>query len=291
MIEAIYVCGVLGLFTIFLFVGTGRTTHAPSFIISNLLQGGAEVLNDSTFFNKWNIKYVLSLGRLAPSDSIMNSLKGHKTIDKQDIPSSRLSKDFEELISFIHNARIDNLARLASTDPKKRDEPADAVYIHCAAGISRSSTATCAYLMCIHDLTLKKALLLTVIQRPIAFPNEGFVMQLVRWEKNKKERQVIRDSFRAAHPRHAELVQKDLEEIDQILKRKTKEHTNRVNAILRSVRLYRKDREARLAAKKRGASPKAKQGYGTTNQGGKTLAELEAQVSSGKPINGKGGKR
>ena len=59
--------------------------------------------------------------------------------------------------------------------------------------------------MCIHDLTLKKALLLTVIQRPIAFPNEGFVMQLVRWEKNKKERQVIRDSFRAAHPRHAEV--------------------------------------------------------------------------------------
>ena len=48
-----------------------------------------------------------------------------------DTPDTSLAEHFAEVVAFVHSARVANRA----------------VYIHCHAGISRSSTCCAAYLM------------------------------------------------------------------------------------------------------------------------------------------------
>lgn len=75
------------------------------------------------------------------------------------------------------------------------------VYVHCAAGISRSSTITCAYLMSRLDCPFERALNFLqrrrsiVLQapaidaiRPSACPNDGFREQLLRFENSDLRR-------------------------------------------------------------------------------------------------------
>jgi protein-tyrosine phosphatase len=57
------------------------------------------------------------------------------------------------------------------------------VLIHCAAGVSRSSTMTIAYLMHKHHWTLQYATNHVRLSRPCIFPNSGFVKQLELFEK------------------------------------------------------------------------------------------------------------
>ncbi|CAF3827500.1 unnamed protein product, partial [Rotaria magnacalcarata] len=53
---------------------------------------------------------------------------------------------------------------------------------HCAAGISRSATIVLAYLMKYHHNTLKEAFFFLIEKRPQIWPNEGFLLQLLRYE-------------------------------------------------------------------------------------------------------------
>lgn len=63
-------------------------------------------------------------------------------------------------------------------------------YFLSAAGISRSSTVVLAYLMSADGMTFKEALQLVKSRRYIC-PNEGFVAQLIKWEKQLHESGVI----------------------------------------------------------------------------------------------------
>lgn len=56
------------------------------------------------------------------------------------------------------------------------------VLVKCAAGISRSTTVTCAYLMRARGLGWESALALVRERRPIAHPNPGFCNLLARYE-------------------------------------------------------------------------------------------------------------
>ena len=56
------------------------------------------------------------------------------------------------------------------------------VLIHCAAGISRSTTLLLVYLMARLDMSLRDAFLLVKRRRPIVCPNSGFVKQLIHYE-------------------------------------------------------------------------------------------------------------
>lgn len=58
------------------------------------------------------------------------------------------------------------------------------VLIHCAAGISRSSTITCSYLMKKNKMKFKEALELVRKGRKISTPNSGFEKQLLLWEND-----------------------------------------------------------------------------------------------------------
>ncbi len=54
--------------------------------------------------------------------------------------------------------------------------------VHCAAGVSRSATIVLAYLMKYHHNTLKEAFYFLIEKRPQIWPNEGFLLQLLRYE-------------------------------------------------------------------------------------------------------------
>lgn len=89
-------------------------------------------------------------------------------------------------------------------------------YRHCAAGVSRSTTAVCSYLMCIHALSFKDALDFIRTRREVACPNPGFVRQLQAFEKDPFTIQ-MRARIRNAFPHDVALVKADLLEIRQAL--------------------------------------------------------------------------
>ena len=57
------------------------------------------------------------------------------------------------------------------------------VLIHCAAGVSRSASFTIAYFMKAKKMNYKTAFLLVKKGRLCVQPNEGFVQQLLEYEK------------------------------------------------------------------------------------------------------------
>lgn len=59
----------------------------------------------------------------------------------------------------------------------------DVTVVHCYAGISRSPTIVISYLMKEHGMKLAEALDLCKQIRPIVNPNDGFIAQLVEYER------------------------------------------------------------------------------------------------------------
>ncbi|RGB33303.1 dual specificity phosphatase, partial [Rhizophagus diaphanus] len=88
-------------------------------------------------------------------------------IDITDDPSSNISKHFHECIDFIENAKSTN----------------GRVYVHCLAGISRSTSIVIAYLMNSQKIHYNQAFNLVKEKRPNVKPNQGFVEQLRKFEK------------------------------------------------------------------------------------------------------------
>ncbi|CAJ0632025.1 8630_t:CDS:2, partial [Entrophospora sp. SA101] len=84
-----------------------------------------------------------------------------------DDPKSNISKYFNQCIEFIEKAKESN----------------GRVYVHCYAGISRSTTVVIAYLMYSCRFSLKKALNLVREKHKIVRPNSGFIRQLEKFEK------------------------------------------------------------------------------------------------------------
>ncbi|CAI2383548.1 unnamed protein product [Moneuplotes crassus] len=56
------------------------------------------------------------------------------------------------------------------------------VFVHCAAGVSRSSSMICAYLMKTYNWKFAKALSFTQERRWVVCPNSGFQKQLQEFE-------------------------------------------------------------------------------------------------------------
>ena len=57
------------------------------------------------------------------------------------------------------------------------------VLVHCAAGISRSSTIVLAYLVARRGYTLREAFEHVHARRPVVWPNDGFMEALIQLER------------------------------------------------------------------------------------------------------------
>lgn len=150
-----------------------HTTGSPGFfsdanlgmteVLPNLLMGGVDPALDSELLKDKKVRHVLSLGLLnVPNFEGIN----YHHMRLLDLPRFNLLPHLEAAISVIENAR-------------KVDET---IYVHCQAGVSRSSTVVIAYLMKRNSWAYKQAYDFLKDLRPCIEPNSGFVKQLLKFE-------------------------------------------------------------------------------------------------------------
>jgi len=163
-------------------------------ILPGLWLGGQDVLNDPTFFSKNGITHVLSLGPAAPGERIR--LSGREHINVPDIPNADLRKHFTRVVRFISKSRHDSRG---------------IVYVHCAAGISRSTTCVCAYLMVHLGLSFQAALAFITSRRKTVCPNDGFVRQLKQFEGSEELKALAKEIAQSSN--YDPLRKRDLDEV------------------------------------------------------------------------------
>mmetsp|Transcript_17494 Transcript_17494/g.25537 ORF Transcript_17494/g.25537 Transcript_17494/m.25537 type:complete len:226 (-) Transcript_17494:316-993(-) len=165
---------------------------APSNILPGLWLGGCDILEQPHWFQENNITHTVSICHVAPGDAI--PLQGKMHINLPDVPTTNLRPYMEDVVTFIHKARV----------------AGGQVYVHCAAGISRSTTMTCAYIMAACSLPLRTTLQYVTLRRSCVCPNQGFRQQLNQWEQ---ETQLFASKLKSSVPGDEVLVQKDLQQI------------------------------------------------------------------------------
>jgi len=166
-LKNLYIGGNSGKFNITSFGSTKVhiKTVLPDKITNNIWLGAMIAGNNKHYLKSQGITHVLSvLNDYQPT--YPEDFK-YKIISIEDVPGSNIKDYFNEAIEFINSA-VESNGR---------------VFVHCAAGISRSSTIVIAYMMKTEQLTFKKAFKLVQSRRPVIAPNYGFKDQLLLWEK------------------------------------------------------------------------------------------------------------
>jgi protein-tyrosine phosphatase len=131
-------------------------------ITENIFQGDFMGSKDLNQIQKIGITHILVAGNLAIFHS--NYFEYIK-FDITDDDDEYIYKYFDIAFEFIDNC-LSNGGK---------------VLIHCAAGISRSSTFTCCFLIKKLKITPQEALSFIKKGRPVASPNSGFIQQLNTW--------------------------------------------------------------------------------------------------------------
>ncbi|OMJ78104.1 hypothetical protein SteCoe_22169 [Stentor coeruleus] len=130
-------------------------------IENNLYLGGLMAANNLALLTQNGItSLVQALSKSTPT--VKHSNMKYFTIDIDDMPSANIVQFMPEAIKF-----IDRELMCGKT-----------VLIHCAAGISRSSSIAVGYFMVKYNLTFDEALAKVRRGRFCACPNQGFENQL-----------------------------------------------------------------------------------------------------------------
>eukprot|EP01121_Diplochlamys_sp_Union-15-3_P012339 TRINITY_DN3684_c0_g6_i2.p1 TRINITY_DN3684_c0_g6~~TRINITY_DN3684_c0_g6_i2.p1 ORF type:complete len:179 (-),score=24.24 TRINITY_DN3684_c0_g6_i2:102-638(-) len=135
-------------------------------IIDNLYLGDCYDSCDMNILKKHGITHILPVGIGLERKFPKNFTYYPEEINIHDLEHVELIPHFENCIKFIEEGR------------KKGN-----VYVHCAAGISRSSTVVIAYLMKCMNYDYEKAHALCKSGRSIIYPNRGFTLQLRLFHK------------------------------------------------------------------------------------------------------------
>lgn len=144
---------------------------ALSQITDYIWLGSIMSLQAGKSLKEWGVTHILSV--LGPNVtyadsqswaelSIFKQMRCHLTVGIEDLDDVDIMVHFQKTNGFIQHA----------IDAK------EGVLVHCAAGISRSVTCVCAYLMTSNKWTPAKAIEYVRSRRTVANPNEGFRTQL-----------------------------------------------------------------------------------------------------------------
>ncbi|CAH1976037.1 unnamed protein product [Acanthoscelides obtectus] len=130
----------------------------PANIIDCLYLGSQDCC-EKDILDKYNIKFVLSIGIEAPTQ-----YEGitYKFVECLDLPESDLLKPLKDCVPFIKIAVNNNCN----------------VLVHCNAGVSRSSSIVLGYLILEKGYTFLKAYDIVKLARSCMKPNAGFEKQL-----------------------------------------------------------------------------------------------------------------
>ena len=133
-------------------------------IMDHLYIAGREQASNKSLLEAYKITHVLIVARYVYPE-FPDKLK-YKAIPADDLPMFDLFKYFEDAIQFIRTGRAKGN-----------------VLVHCAAGISRSSTIVIAYVMKEIGMSSKAAIEYVTKRHSITSPNAGFITQLKMFEK------------------------------------------------------------------------------------------------------------
>ena len=110
-------------------------------IIENLYLGDIRAAQNLELLKQHGITHILqALGGIKPA---FEGQFKYKVLQVNDVPWENLGRHFKEAAEFIKKAI---------------KEEGGKVFVHCWAGISRSTSCICAYLMMEHSLNLNQAL-------------------------------------------------------------------------------------------------------------------------------------
>jgi protein-tyrosine phosphatase len=144
-----------------------ETTPVPmiSEIMPQLYLSSHEGASKLSYLTERNIGHVLSLTSDYPCH-FEDQIK-YLHLPLPDTPTSDLFALFPQCIEFIGDAI----------------KSGSSVLVHCNAGVSRSPTVVMAFVMHHQRLSLRETVELVRSRRACAYPNYGFMAQLVRFEK------------------------------------------------------------------------------------------------------------
>ena len=147
-------------------------------IIPGLWLGGFAVAHDRAKLDSMGITHVLCVGGKALAGGAehykppFGDRLEYLVVDVDDTEKAAdaeaLGTCFEKSTTYIGNAL--------------QMEKSGTVLVHCLAGVSRSSSVVCAFLMACHDMSMEEAIGMVRSARPCATPNPAFVKQLRKWE-------------------------------------------------------------------------------------------------------------
>lgn len=131
-------------------------------INEKIFLGNQEMQKRKNILKYLNISNILVIGKelqiFYPNDFL------YKKIDIEDGELEDIFSFFEETFKFI-------------------EESENNIFVHCLAGVSRSSTIVIAYFMRKYKKTYKEAYVLVRAKRLCINPNEGFVSQLEKYQE------------------------------------------------------------------------------------------------------------
>jgi len=135
-------------------------------VLPGLYLGSEEELitENYAWFTDNNVGHVVSLCDTVPPSFLPVRTLHIRAKDEEDYD---LLSSLPKIIEFIHDARVRG----------------SSVFVHCRAGMSRSSTAVIAYVMCTTKLSTSDAFDHVKRCREIVRPNNGFLRQLIYFGK------------------------------------------------------------------------------------------------------------
>lgn len=150
--------------------------YYPSQIENNLYLGGVSYIKDDFFDNIDSIVSLIEPGQLQMfAKNYDIEKKNHLHISISDNMSADILSHLNSIIEFIERELLQGKT----------------VYVHCAAGISRSSTCVIAYMMKRYNMTTTDAYAHVKQKRRIISPNMHFMASLYIFEKWLKSDKLI----------------------------------------------------------------------------------------------------
>ncbi|CAF0758795.1 unnamed protein product [Adineta steineri] len=139
----------------------------PSVVIDDFLYHGTiNHASNTKMLRDLNIRHIINICHV-PLDREIIKKFNVLWVNIQDEDDVNINQYFEKTNDFLLSCK----------------EKKEKVLVHCQMGISRSSSIVLAYLMKYHHDTLMKAYDFLLDRRPISCPNPGFLIQLIRYEK------------------------------------------------------------------------------------------------------------
>ncbi len=142
--------------------------------LGSIFLGNWEAVKDVQFLKDNEIKFILSVipENLSKFKTIQQLGITQKVINAEDAPGFYLMARFDEAADFIYESRKNGN-----------------VLVHCAAGISRSTTCLISYYIKYKKMSMEGAFSKIKARRTFACPNVGFQKQLTKYQNMLRSKQ------------------------------------------------------------------------------------------------------